>query len=225
MARPGAAEQVELGRRAAGELRGEPQPHALHEAGGLAVNRPTVDIDILALQVPHLLHDEWHPGSELAGGIDVPYVDSGRLLVLGRNDRKRRISTVQGSVKKLAQSLLCQRQERNVPFAYRRVDVESVAMCDSPKAIRIVRSNALDDFRACQRWNRLSSPIHKRRNLLARDIEDDETARKRENRGIIEPATRSLRIVISKLAGTGNPNVMCRHREPLLRLRLILVSI
>ena len=33
-------------------------------------------------------------------------------------------------------------------------------------------------------------------------------------RGIIEPPGRSLRVVVGKLAGPGNPNIMSRHLDP-----------
>src|SRR5579883_651967 len=102
---------MKLGRGAAGEFGGQPKPHALDEAGRLAVYRPTVDIDVVAVQSPHLLHHQRRSGGELAWGVDVPDVDAGWFLVLSRDDGKRRIAAVQGSVEELAQSLLCQRQE------------------------------------------------------------------------------------------------------------------
>ncbi len=99
-------------------------------------------------------------------------------------------------------------------------------MCDGPEAIRIVRCDALDNFRACQRGNSLSGQVHKCRDLLARDIKNDEPARKRENCWIIEPAARSLRVLVGKLAGPRNPNIMSSHLDtPLLPLRLNLISI
>ena len=42
-------------------------------------------------------------------------------------------------------------------------------MCDGPEAIRIVRCDALDNFRACQHGNCFSGEVHKRRDLLAHD--------------------------------------------------------
>jgi hypothetical protein len=87
-------------------------------------------------------------------------------------------------------------------------------MCDGPEAIRIVRCDALDNFRACQRGNCFSGDVHKRRDLLAHGVKDDEATRKREYRRIIEPPARSVRVVVGKLAGPGDPNIMNCHLDP-----------
>jgi hypothetical protein len=83
----------------------------------------------------------------------------------------------------------------------------------------------LDYLGACQRGNRFSGKVHKCRDLLTCDIKDDQAARKRKYRGIIEPTHRSLLVVVGQLAGRGNPNIMSRHVDPLLPWRLNLISI
>ncbi len=54
----GVAEKVELRRRAAGDAWGEAKPHVFDETCGLAVDRPAVDVNVVAVQTPHLLHDQ-----------------------------------------------------------------------------------------------------------------------------------------------------------------------
>src|SRR5262249_57417824 len=98
MARQGAAEQVELGCRAAGNLRGKPKPHALDEAGSLTIDRPAIEIDIMALRAAYPLHRQRHTGGQLAGSIDMPDINTGGVLVFRANDRKRRSSTVPRSL-------------------------------------------------------------------------------------------------------------------------------
>src|SRR5262249_58157261 len=98
------AERVELGRRAAGQLRGEPKPHALDEAGGLTVDRPAINIDVVTVRTPHLLHDQRRPRRQLAGGIDMPNVNAGWPLMLGRDNGQRRGFSILRSIQELSRT-------------------------------------------------------------------------------------------------------------------------
>jgi hypothetical protein len=61
-------------------------------------------------------------------------------------------------------------------------------MGDRPETVRVVGRDSLNDFRARQHGNGLARPIHEGCDLIARDVEDDESSRECENGRIVEPA-------------------------------------